>query len=341
MRISADGSARSDPRHGNRLFVASVLALVATAFGFVTRAMLLGTLSAAFNLTVSQAGALQGAGLFPFALSILACSLVIDRIGYGRAMLVAWVLHLASAIITLTAASYTALYIGTILFSLANGIVEAVVNPMTVALFPRRRTARLILLHSGWAAGLVLGGVVAIARGDLGWRWTIDLFVLPTLLYGLMMLGQPFPTPERGAATRGDDGMIRDIGWVGTLIIGTFAVYAINELALVLARPILPTRLAFITAVAYALVPTAIVGARYRSAGRPIFIALLLVMVPVAATELGTSSWIPALLTPMLAHAGAGAGAGAGAASAPIPAPRSNATEPNATFDLKGIAPLP
>ena len=33
-----------------------------------------------------DAAALQGAGLFPFALSIILVSLIVDKIGYGRAM---------------------------------------------------------------------------------------------------------------------------------------------------------------------------------------------------------------------------------------------------------------
>jgi MFS family permease len=174
----------------DRLFAACILSLIATAFGFIVRAMLLNTLGVEFDLSESQKGALQGAGLFPFALSIIFFSLIIDRVGYGRAMGFAWVLHVLSAIITITATSYTALYIGTFLFSLANGTIEAVVNPVTATLYPKNKTPRLIMLHSGWAAGLVLGGLMAIALSGLGWRWKIGLFLLPTLVYGLMMLGR-------------------------------------------------------------------------------------------------------------------------------------------------------
>jgi MFS family permease len=284
----------------NRLFTACILSLVATAFGFIVRAMLLNTLGVVFDLTESQKGALQGAGLFPFALSIIFFSLIIDRIGYGRAMAFAWVLHALSAIITITARSYTALYVGTFLFSLANGTIEAVVNPVTATLYPKNKTPRLIMLHSGWAAGLVLGGLMAIALGDLGWRWKIGLFLLPTLIYGLMMIGQKFPVQERVAAEISYVSMMNEFGWAGCLIVCTFAVYAVNEVALVFGVGFLPAVHSFLVAVTYALLPTFCFAFRCRAFGRPLFILLLLVMILLAATELGTGSWIPAMLTPVL-----------------------------------------
>ncbi len=293
----------------NRLFVACILSLVATAFGFIVRAMLLDTLGVQFDLTESQKGALQGAGLFPFALSIILFSLIIDRIGYGRAMAFAWLLQGLSAIVTISAGSYTALYVGTILFSLANGTIEAVVNPLIATLYPKDKTARLILLHSGWAAGLVLGGLMAIALGTLGWRWKIGLFLLPTLGYGLMMLNQKFPMQERVAAQVSYLGMMHEFGWAGCLIICTFTAYAVNEVSLVFGAGIFPTGYSLTAAVAYALVPTSYFGFRCRAFGRPMFIFLLLVMVLLAATELGTGSWIPALLTPVLKGLGTNAGA--------------------------------
>jgi len=292
----------------DRIFTACVLSLVATAFGFIIRAMLLNTLGNVFDLSESQKGALQGAGLFPFALSIIVFSLIIDRIGYGHGMAFAWFLHVLSAIITITARSYTALYMGTFLFSLANGTIEAVVNPVTATLYPKNKTPRIIMLHSGWAAGLVLGGLVAIALHDLGWRWKIGLFLLPTLVYGLMMVGQKFPVQERVAAEISYVSMMNEFGWLGSLIVCTFAAYAVNEVALVFGAGFLPTGHTFLTAVAYALLPTLFFAFHCRAFGRPMFIFLLLVMILLAATELGTGNWIPAMLTPVLKSLGTNAG---------------------------------
>src|SRR2546422_10674550 len=176
-----------------RLFVACIVALVTTSFGFISRAFLINEWAQTFNLTQQQVGALQGAGLFPFALSIIFFSLIVDRIGYGRAMVFAFLGHAISAILTITAKSYEALYVGTFLFALANGTVEAVINPVTATLFPKNKTNKLNILHSGWAGGLVVGGLIAIAMSGMPWRWRVGSFLLPTLIYGLMILKQQFP----------------------------------------------------------------------------------------------------------------------------------------------------
>src|SRR3954462_8502389 len=119
----------------NRLFIASIIAIATTSFGFIVRAFLITDWGKQFNLTDTQIGALQGAGLFPFSLSIIFFSLFIDRIGCGRAMAVAWIGHVVSAVITITAKSYTQIYVGTLIFALANGGVEAVTNPVVATLF--------------------------------------------------------------------------------------------------------------------------------------------------------------------------------------------------------------
>src|SRR3982750_3101145 len=104
-----------------RLFVACIIALITSAFGFVVRGYLVAEWATDFNLTQGQVGAIQGAGLFPFALSIVFFSLIIDRIGYGRCMAFAFFGHVISAIITVTANSFQQLYVGTLIFALANG----------------------------------------------------------------------------------------------------------------------------------------------------------------------------------------------------------------------------
>src|SRR3569832_302462 len=45
-----------------------------------------------------------------------------------------------------------------------------------------------------------------------------------------------------------------------------------------------------------------------RSAGRPLYIEMILFMIPLAITELGTDSWITEILTPAMTDLGANAG---------------------------------
>ena len=284
--------------HPQRLFVACIISLVATSFGFVVRGFLVGVWAQEFNLTQAQVGAIQGAGLFPFALSIVFFSLIIDRIGYGRAMVFAFLGHTISAFITMTADSFQQLYVGTLLFALANGTVEAVINPVTATLFPRSKTHHLNILHAGWPGGLVLGGLLFMLLGDVHWKWQIGLYLIPTAVYGFLLLGQKFPVQERVAAGVSYAEMLREFGWGSCFIVSFFVVYALDtvfgSLGLYQGTVSLPLALAL------AAVPTIAFAAVYKSFGRPMFVFLLLVMILLATTELGVDSWITNLMTPVL-----------------------------------------
>ena len=291
----------------NSLFVACIISIMALSVGFVVRAFLVTEWGVRFNLSESQIGSIQGAGLYPQALSILLLSLVIDRVGYGRTMVFAFSCHVASAIITMTATGYVSLYVGTFIFALGNGAVEAVVNPVTATLFPNSKTHHLNMLHAGWPGGLVFGGLLAITLGHSGgenaWRWKVALYLIPTAIYGFMMLKHKFPVQERVAAGVSYRDMLREFGWAGCLIVSIFAAYAADEILRVFGMRLNAPEMA-----AIAIIPTALFAVRIRSIGRPMFVFLLLVMILLATTELGTDSWIAALMTPVLKQFGPNAG---------------------------------
>jgi MFS family permease len=152
------GAPLPDTIDRTRLFTGCVVALVATSFGFAVRAAILGQWRAEFNLSQEQIGYLLGAGLFPFAISIILFSLIIDRLGNGVSMAIAFTLHALSAVITLAAPflladpgagaeavlegqrnGFALLYVGTFIFALGNGTIEAVINPVTATLYDGRR----------------------------------------------------------------------------------------------------------------------------------------------------------------------------------------------------------
>src|SRR4051812_50138710 len=113
-----------------RLFLGCFMAMIATAFGFAVRGGVLEDWRSQFNLTQEQIGVIQGVGLFPFAISIILFSLIIDRIGYGTAMVFAFVCHIVSAVLTIFAPNFGVLYLATFIYALANGTVEAVIEPV-------------------------------------------------------------------------------------------------------------------------------------------------------------------------------------------------------------------
>jgi MFS family permease len=129
-------------------------------------------------------------------------------------MVIAFLLHAASVGLTLAApwaftqygkdGAYYCLWGGAWLFSFGNGTCEAVINPLTATLFPRNKTHWLNILHAGWPGGLVLGAVVGwllnrfpdFGLPNVGWQIRWGIVFAPMLLYGVMMLGRPFPESE-------------------------------------------------------------------------------------------------------------------------------------------------
>ena len=155
--------------------------------------------------------------------------------------------HVLSTIITVTATSFEMLYVGTFIFALANGTVEAVVNPVVATMYDKDKTKWLNALHAGWPGGLVLGGLLAIAMlhgGDaLGhlpgklWQWQMALVLLPTLAYGAVLLGQKFPVQERVAAGVSYFDMLREFGWGSCFVVSFFLVGGINQILVVAGVP--------------------------------------------------------------------------------------------------------
>lgn len=306
-----------------RLFTGCVVSLVATAFGFAVRAAILEDWRGDFNLSQEQIGYLLGAGLFPFAISIILFSLIIDKLGNGVSMAIAFTLHVLSAILTVAAPfalapagaspeataagqqlGFTLLYIGTFIFALGNGTIEAVVNPVTATLYDREKTRYLNILHAGWPGGLVLGGLFAIAVSFIDpasvpgrlWQWQVGLVLLPTFTYGLMLFRQKFPVQERVAANVPYVEMLREFGAGSCFIVCFLVIAGLNQILVVAGVPTFGMGMQL----ALALVPTAVFAFYVRSFGRPMFVLLLLVMFLLAITELGTDSWISDIMRSVL-----------------------------------------
>jgi len=278
-----------------KLFWACFLALIATAFGFIVRALVIDEWAVEFSLTETQKGEIFGVGLWPFAISIVLFSLIIDRIGYGKAMVFAFACHIVSAIVTISAKGYWGLYAGNFIVALGNGTVEAVINPVVATMFVRNKTKWLNILHAGWPGGLVLGGLLTIGIGaDAGWQVKVGLILLPTFGYALLMLGRRFPVNERVAAGVSYRDMLQEAGFLGALVVNYLMV---SEVARVFE---------WSETVKWVLIGvlTIAFGAYARSPGRPMFVFLLLIMIPLATTELGTDSWITGLMTPEMAKLG-------------------------------------
>ena len=291
-----------------RLFWACFMSLIATAFGFIVRTMILNEWQVQFGLSETQKGELLGAWLWPFAISIVLFSLIVDKIGYGRAMIVAFVCQAGSAIVTICAPSvlapagstpeqvaaaqrtgYWVLYFGNFIGALGNGTVEAVINPVVATMFSREKTKWLNILHAGWPGGLVLGGTLAIAlsAADLGnWQYKIALVFIPLALYAILMFGCKFPINGTSGAGISYRDMLKEAGVLSAMVVVALMVCQVGTVF----------ELPLWAQIAIGVVLLIGYGAYVQSLGRAMFFFLVLIMIPLATTELGTDSWITSLM---------------------------------------------
>lgn len=293
--ITAENS-ETDEASRKKLFWGCFMALIASAFGFVFRAFIMDDWGNEFGLSKTQQGEIFGVGFWPFGISIVFFSLIIDRIGYKKSMIFGFVCHILSAIITILADGYWMLYAGTFIFALGNGAVEAVINPVVATMFPREKTKWLNILHAGWPSGMVIGGLFGIWMINQAFRWEviIGFILLPTIIYGWLVLKRTFPVNERVKAGVTYLEMLKEVGILGALIIVALCAFQMGSLF----------GWSYIVSILITLVFTGIFGYYVRSLGRPLFILLLLIMIPLATTELGTDSWITNLMTPEMQKVG-------------------------------------
>lgn len=203
------------PVRSRRLFVASCLALVATSMAFSIRADIIPALKTDFGLTDADMGIIAGPGLWGFAITIILGGLLVDLLGMKTLLWLAFAGHVSGVVFTIFAQGYASLFFATLLIGLANGLVEAVTNPLTATLYPDQKTHHLNILHAWWPGGLILGGLagygltkllgldasaVLPATLSLGWRLKMALILIPTAGYGLLISGQVFPPTERVAS---------------------------------------------------------------------------------------------------------------------------------------------
>ena len=297
----------------HRLLWAGFMAILAAGVGFSIRAGILGQWAEQYGFTQTELGAITGGGLTGFGIIILLSSLIADRIGFGPLMFIAFGMHLISAALTLaTGAAFEAggkplafqcLFWGMFLFAIGNGIAEAVVNPLVATLFPSRKTHYLNILHAGWPGGLIVGGLASyfMAGGEaakpVAWQIQISLFLVPVVLYGLMMVGQRFPRSEASVSGVKYRDMLGELGLLGAAVIcGLLALFFKSDLGL---PPLAAGGIAAGLLVAFGVAT----GFRF---GHLLLAFLLLVHAMVGYVELGTDSWIAKITGAILASPASG-----------------------------------
>ncbi|MCB9885409.1 MAG: MFS transporter [Planctomycetes bacterium] len=275
--------------NASRLLWAGFVAILATGIGFSIRGGILDNWSAEFGFTGAQIGEITGSGLTGFCFGIIIGGVIADRIGYGKLVIAAFLMHFLSAVVTLLAggeSAYSMLYWGMFLFAFANGTLEAVANPLVATLFPHRRTHYLNILHASWPLGLVLGAAIGWVLDDLyhvHWKIQLTLFLVATVGYGAMFLGQHMPKSEASAKGMKLADMFHDVGLLGALVI-CYLLFLFFSGAVGLP-----------TGVSYAIAGALLLAVGFVtkwSLGSLVLFVLFVTHALVGAVELGTDGWI-------------------------------------------------
>jgi fucose permease len=183
-----------------QLFNASCVALVVTALAFATRGSFVQAWATEFNLNHTEVGWIVGTAFWGFTLAMVFGGPLVDIIGIGRIISIAFFCHVAGIILTIIATGFWSLFISTLLVGIANGSVEAACNPLITSMYTDQKTRRLNRFHAWFPTGIVIGGLIVFLFNEIGlvnWRYAMGIMLLPTFAYGYMFLNKDFPQTER------------------------------------------------------------------------------------------------------------------------------------------------
>ena len=288
--------------NAKRLLWAGFMAILAAGVGFALRGGIIanGDWKAAFNFTDSMIGAIGGAGFSGFCFGIIIGGVIVDKIGYGKLIAVALLGHILSAFVTFGASdaknAYDFLYWGMFIFAFANGTLEAVANPLVATIFPKQRTHYLNILHASWPLGMVVGafasgllgnGIFGIPGLGLSWQYQLSFYLVPTIAYAIMFMGQSFPKSEAAEKGASFTEMFKDVGILGAAV----AVYLVSLFLgspMVFNNPNIGWVIGGILLIAVGIIT------RF-SLGSFLLFVLFITHALVGAVELGTDGWIEAI----------------------------------------------
>lgn len=182
-----------------RLFIASCIAILATAMTFAIRTELINVLGIQFKLTSTELGWVSGTAFWGFTLSMIVGGIILDKVGMRTIILFAVIGHFSGIVLTIYSSGFGSLFISTLLIGIANGFVEAAVNPMVASIYPDKKTAKLNLLHVWFPGGIVIGGLIVHFFHILDWNWQIQMamILIPVIAYAILLLPMAFPKTER------------------------------------------------------------------------------------------------------------------------------------------------
>ena len=281
--------------NAKRLLWAGFMAILAAGVGFALRGGIFDNWGKEYGFTAAQLGAIGGAGFSGFCFGIIVGGVIVDKIGYGKLVFVAVLCHILSAFVTFGASTpdnaYNMLFWGMFIFAYANGTLEAVANPLVATLFPEKRTHYLNILHASWPAGMVLGTIAGWILDDkmgVSWKIQLALYLVPTVLYAVMFMGQKFPKSEAAAKGTSFVEMLKPVGILGALV----ACYLLSLFFGDIFKGVSPDSAKTIGYGIGGALLIAVAIFTKGSLGSLLLFVLFVTHAIVGSVELGTDSWI-------------------------------------------------
>ena len=188
----------------SRLFLASCLALITTAFSFSIRAGILPQLGTEFGLSAEQLGFINSMWFLGFPIAMIVGGLVYNTVGPKIIMNVAFICHTLGIVLTIYAGGYSTLLISTLFIGIGNGCTEAACNPMIADMYSgSTMNTKLNRFHMWFPGGIVVGSLISLAMTtmNLGWQAQIWIILVPTIAYAFLFFGQAFPQPKTEGVT--------------------------------------------------------------------------------------------------------------------------------------------
>jgi len=196
-----------------KLFIASCISIGTAAMVFAIRGDVAGPMSAAFHITNEQMGLVFSPAFFAFTVAIFISGNLVDLVGMrtlhvlsavgfiGGVALVILAPHPTDQVVSLFDHPGTMmLYAGFFLFGLSHGLVEGVINPLLATIYSTEKTKKIVACHAWWPAGLIIGGLLAVAMTKFfgaPWQLKLMLIAIPASAYLLLALSQTYPQTER------------------------------------------------------------------------------------------------------------------------------------------------
>lgn len=185
------------------------MALITTSVSFAIRAQLETVFITNFNLSSQDLGTAFAPVFLGLTITLIVGGALVDHFGMRRIMWMAFIFHMIGITLTMLAFDFWSLFFGSLAIGIGNGMVEAACNPLVATMYSEHKTKMLNRFHIWFPGGIMLGsllGYFLIEKLGISWQLLVASMYVPTLIYGLLLLGQKFPKTERvqlGISTAG------------------------------------------------------------------------------------------------------------------------------------------